>query len=119
MENLTLKGCTDTHQILSNSFNQIKMLSISVDEAGDDHPLAQFSGDPVGCVGKDEDAWEKFNRLLDTVLQKHPEELHKLDGDACNCGSNAHLPNADAEVHILSCSGIIVSCSTWEKHKTL
>ena len=34
--------------------------------------------------------------------------LPDLDGDARNCGSNAHLPNAGAEAHILSCSGIIV-----------
>jgi hypothetical protein len=61
MENLALKGCTEAHQILSKFFNRIKMLPISVGEAGDDHPLAQFSGDPVGCVGEDEDAWEKFN----------------------------------------------------------
>ena len=78
MENLALKGCMEVHQILSKFFNRIKMLPISVGEAGDDHPLAQFSGDPVGCVGEDEDAWEKFNRPLDTVLQKHPEEFHEL-----------------------------------------
>ena len=47
MENLALKGCTEAHQILSKFFNRIKMLPISVSEAGDDHPLAQFSGDPV------------------------------------------------------------------------
>lgn len=54
------------------------MLPASVGEATNDHPLAQFSGNPVGCVSKDEDAWEKFNRPLDTVLQKQPEELHVL-----------------------------------------
>jgi hypothetical protein len=54
------------------------MLPTSVGEATDDHPLAQFSGNPVGCISEDGDAWEKFNRPLDTVLQKQPEELHML-----------------------------------------
>jgi hypothetical protein len=35
------------------------------------NPLAQFSHDPVSCIGEDEDAWEKFNGSLDMVLQSN------------------------------------------------
>ena len=54
------------------------MLSTSLGEATDDHPLAQFSSDPVSCIGEDKDGWEKFNGPLDTVLQKQLEELWEL-----------------------------------------
>ena len=51
---------------------QIEALPTSVGIADESHPLAVFSGNPVGCVGKDEDAWEKFNGPLNTLLQRPP-----------------------------------------------
>ena len=47
-----MNGCPEAHQILSRFHNRIKMLPTSFEEATDDHPLAQFSGDPVGCMGE-------------------------------------------------------------------
>jgi hypothetical protein len=46
--------------------------------ADDDHPLAMFAGDPTGCVKEGEDAWEKFDGPLNTLLQKPPHELQNL-----------------------------------------
>jgi hypothetical protein len=46
--------------------------------ADDEHPLATFAGDPTECVEEGEDAWEKFDRPLNTLLQKSPEELQNL-----------------------------------------
>jgi hypothetical protein len=54
------------------------MLPLTVGIAGDNHPQAQFSGSPVGCIGNNEDAWEKFDGPLNTLLQKPQEELQAL-----------------------------------------
>ena len=61
------------------------MLPTSVEEATDDHPLAQFSGNPVGCIGNDEDAWEKFNRPLDTSASRSGHENQKKTETEPNC----------------------------------
>lgn len=50
----------------------------SIPEAGINHELAAFSGDPVGCVQDGEDAWERWDGPLNTLLQKEPSELRKL-----------------------------------------
>jgi hypothetical protein len=71
-------GCSVALGLLSKFRARIERLPLEVGEAGHDHPLAQFSGDPTGCVGEDEDTWEKFDRPLNTVLQKPPEELRAL-----------------------------------------
>lgn len=71
-------GCPVALHLLSSFRRRIDALPLAVGTAGDDHPLAQFSGDPVGCVGEDEDAWEKFDGPLNTILQKPREELGAL-----------------------------------------
>lgn len=56
----------------------MEALPASVGEADEYHPLAVFSGNPVGCVGEGEDAWEKFDRPLNMLLQRPPEKLQDL-----------------------------------------
>ncbi|KAF8233440.1 hypothetical protein L208DRAFT_1395682 [Tricholoma matsutake] len=50
----------------------VEALPPDVGEADLSHPLAVFLGDPVGCVGEDEDAWEIFDGPLNTLLQQPP-----------------------------------------------
>jgi len=57
---------------------RIEELPQDVGEADENHPLAAFAGDPVGCVEEDEDAWEKFDGPLNSVLQKPADELRLL-----------------------------------------
>ena len=71
-------GCLHALEILAKFHHRILSLPQAVGDAHDDHPLAQFSGSPAGCVPKGGDAWEVFNGSLDTVLQKSPEELRSL-----------------------------------------
>ena len=73
-----LSGCPVGIALLQNFRARIEGLPCSVGEAGDDHPLAEFAGDPVGCVGDDEDAWEKFDGPLNGLLQKPSNELRNL-----------------------------------------
>ena len=47
----------------------VEVLPPDVGEANLNHPLVVFLGDPVGCVGEDEDAWEKFDGPLNRLLQ--------------------------------------------------
>jgi hypothetical protein len=56
----------------------IEALSTDVGVADERHPLAAFAGNPAGCVDTGEDAWEKFDGPLNTLLQKPPEELQHL-----------------------------------------
>jgi len=56
----------------------IEALPHDIMEADENHPLAAFAGDPVGCIGENEDAWEKFDRPLNGLLQKPPNELQQL-----------------------------------------
>lgn len=58
--------------------SRIETLDERVEEAGPDHPLAGFSGDPAGFVLEGEDAWEKWDGPLNTILQKEPAEIRKL-----------------------------------------
>jgi hypothetical protein len=74
----TLSGCPVGIELLHKFRARINALLIDVGEADKDHPLAAFSGDPVGCVGEDEDAWEKFDGPLNTLLQRPPGELQQL-----------------------------------------
>lgn len=71
-------ACPKAADLLIDFRRRIELLPESVGRAGDDHPLAQFAGDPTGCVEEDEDAWEKFDRPLNTVLQKPLEDLKAL-----------------------------------------
>ena len=63
-------GCA----LLRKFHTQIEPLPTSVGIADESHPLAVFSGNPVGCVGEDEDAWEKF----DGPLLQRPPRVSKL-----------------------------------------
>jgi hypothetical protein len=56
----------------------VEALPQEVDEADQNHPLAPFSGNPEGSIVDGEDVWEKFDRPLNTLLQRPPEELCNL-----------------------------------------
>jgi hypothetical protein len=71
-------GCPIGCELLSKFHAHIEALPRDVGEAGERHPLTAFSGNPAGCVGEGEDAWEKFDGPLNTLLQKPPEELQDL-----------------------------------------
>ena len=72
-------GCPFALQLLASLHKRIKSLPKDTKEAGtSDHPLAIFSSDPTGCVEDGEDAWEKWDGPLNTLLQKDPEELNRL-----------------------------------------
>ena len=73
-----LSGCPVGIALLQKFHMCIEGLPCSVGEAGDNHPLAAFAGDPVGCVGDNEDTWEKFDRPLNALLQKPSNELRNL-----------------------------------------
>lgn len=51
---------------------------LTVPEASHDHKLVGFSGDPTGCVPDGKDAWETWDRPLNTLLQKEPLALQNL-----------------------------------------
>jgi hypothetical protein len=74
----TLSGCPVGIALLQKFRARIEGLPSNVGEADDNHPLAGFAGDPVGCVMDDEDAWEKFDGPLNGLLQKPPNELQNL-----------------------------------------
>ena len=63
-------GCAIGHALLQKFRAQIEALPISVGIADERHPLAAFSGNPVGSVGEEEDAWEKFDGPLNTLLRR-------------------------------------------------
>jgi len=63
---------------LTNLYTHIQTIPTTVPEAGTDHPFAQFAGDLSSCVPDGEDAWETWDRPLNTILQKGPEDLKKL-----------------------------------------
>lgn len=72
------RGCPIALQLLASLQKRIDLLPRDTKEASSDHPLARFSGDPVGSVEDGEDAWEKWDGPLNTLLQKDPAELDKL-----------------------------------------
>lgn len=57
---------------------RIEGLPHDIGEADENHPLAAFAFDPVGCVEENEDAWEKFDGPLNSLLQKPPDKLREL-----------------------------------------
>jgi hypothetical protein len=57
---------------------RIEGLPQDVGKADENHPLAAFSANPVGCVEEDEDAWGKFDGPLNSLLQRPPDELRDL-----------------------------------------
>lgn len=71
-------GCPVGKALLQKFRARVETLPSSIGEADNGHPLAAFAGDPVGCVGDDEDAWEKFDGPLNGLLQKPPNELRNL-----------------------------------------
>jgi len=73
-----IQGCPIALQLLDSLQKRIDSLPKDTPEAANDHPLAAFSGDPTGSVDDDEDAWEKWDGPLNTLLQKSAEELEKL-----------------------------------------
>jgi hypothetical protein len=73
-----IPGCPFALQLLASLHKCIESLPKDTKEAGVDHPLAGFSIDPTGCVEDGEDAWEKWDGPLNTLLQKDPEELNRL-----------------------------------------
>ncbi|KAF8176492.1 hypothetical protein BJ912DRAFT_857405 [Pholiota molesta] len=70
--------CQHAATLLAQFRSRIEALPEDIPIASDDHPLAQFSGDPTGSVPEGEEAWEIWNGPLDTVLQKSPGELQNL-----------------------------------------
>ena len=66
-------GCPYGNALLKQFHHHIEALPLGVENS----PTA-FAGDPTGCVGEDEDAWEKFDGPLNTVLQKSHNELKEL-----------------------------------------
>jgi len=73
-----LPACNVGLQILEQFRMKIEELPQNVPEALDGHPVAAFLFNPVGCVGDGEDAWEKWDGPLDTLLQRDPEQLREL-----------------------------------------
>lgn len=71
-------GCPIGIDLLRKLRLRVEALPPDVGTADENHPLAAFSGNPEGCVGKDEDAWEMFDGPLNTLLQKPQEELRSL-----------------------------------------
>lgn len=71
-------GCPLAIQLLDSFQKRIDALPKGIKDAGIDHPLAGFSGNPTGCVESGEDAWEKWDGPLNTLLQKTPDELDSL-----------------------------------------
>lgn len=74
----SIRGCPIALQLLRSLHERISALPKGTKEASDDHPLAGFSGDPASAMVDGEDAWEKWDGPLNTLLQKDPEELDKL-----------------------------------------
>ena len=72
-----LTGCPLGVALLRKFRAQVEALP-EVGKADENHPLAPFSRNPKGCVMDGEDAWEKFDRPLNTLLQRPPEELRNL-----------------------------------------
>jgi hypothetical protein len=56
----------------------IEGLLQNVGEANANHPLAAYACDSTGCVEEDKDTWEKFDRPLNSLLQKPPDKLQYL-----------------------------------------
>jgi hypothetical protein len=73
-----IHGCLIALQLLASLQKRIDSLPKDTSEAAHDHPLAAFLGDPTGSVDDGEDTWEKWDGLLNTLLQKSPEGLEKL-----------------------------------------
>ena len=73
-----LPPCPTALQVLEQFRMKIKSLPQSVPEASDSHPIAAFSFNPMGCVADDEDAWEKWDGPLNTLLQWDPVQLREL-----------------------------------------
>ena len=71
-------GCPIGVALLRKFRARIEGLPQDVGKADENHPLAAFAADPVGCVEEDEDAWEKFDGPLNSLLQKPPDELRDL-----------------------------------------
>lgn len=71
-------SCPIGVKLLQKLRSWIESLPLDVDVADESHPLAAFAKDPEGCVTDGEDAWEKFDGQLNTLLQKPPEELQYL-----------------------------------------
>ena len=71
-------ACPTALKLLNRFWIRIQQLPESIEVADNDCPLAHFSGTFDGSVGPGQDAWEVWNGLLDTELQKSPEELVNL-----------------------------------------
>jgi hypothetical protein len=73
-----LSGCPIGVTLLCKFHAHIEALPHDIGDADKYHPLAQFTGDPMGCIEENEDAWEKFDVPLNTLLQKPQDELKHL-----------------------------------------
>jgi hypothetical protein len=74
----TLSRCPVGVALIQKFWMRIEQLPQDVGEADENHPLAAFAGDPMGCIEENEDAWEKFDGPLNTLLQKSADELWYL-----------------------------------------
>jgi hypothetical protein len=73
-----LTGCPLGVALLQKFRARVEALPREVGEADQNHPLAPFSGNPEGSIVDGEDAWEKFDGPLNTLIQRPPEELRNL-----------------------------------------
>ena len=71
-------SCSKAAALLTELRARIDRLPDTIELAGDECPLARFSGSFEGSVPKGEDAWEVWNRPLDTELQKSQEGMTML-----------------------------------------
>ncbi|EDR03397.1 uncharacterized protein LACBIDRAFT_307198 [Laccaria bicolor S238N-H82] len=71
-------SCPRAATLLTELRARIDRLPDTIELAGDECPLARFSGSFEGSVPEGEDAWEVWNRPLDTELQKSQVEMMML-----------------------------------------
>lgn len=68
-------SCPKAAALLTELHVRIDRLPDTIELAGDECPLARFSGSFERSVPEGEDAWEVWNPPLDTELQKSREEM--------------------------------------------
>jgi hypothetical protein len=71
-------SCSKAAVLLTELRMCINGLPDTIELAGDECPLARFSGSFEGSVSEGEDAWEVWNQPLDTELQKSQGEMMML-----------------------------------------
>ncbi|KAG6835458.1 hypothetical protein H0H93_001265, partial [Arthromyces matolae] len=98
----TTATCPDAAQLLSSFRRKILALPATVETADMNHPLAAFAGDPEGCVDHNEDAWEKWDGPLNTLLQREPKDLQ----DLVRIGENGLVGLHRFLEYLVNCHGV-------------